>query len=254
MSVRFAAAERPDAGVAIPGAQEAMLRGLHDDDKNVARRRSGEMKVHAIGLLLCSILVGSSHAQAPASGTVMSADERAAAIRRAFSPTARVDAFKSQIDFDRKFATDDGRKIVAFDWGKLATQRVPGFNALTIERVEQPVDETGPLKDFRIFVFNGRFNGARVSITVAQAKDRFKAADYFLHETTSPTIERVPFETDPDPLGSVSVQNSIAGPGLGLVWIYKNLCVVVSGAPAGAVRDLGRRLQTLAEAHTVDSM
>ncbi len=254
MSVRVAAAGRPDAGVAIPGVQDAMPRGLHDDDKNMPRRRSGEMKVQVIGLLLCSILVGASHAQAPVSGNVMSADERAAAIRSAFSPTARVDAFKSHIDFDRKFATDDGRKIVAFDWGKLATQRIPGLNALKIDHFEQPVDETGPLKDFRMFVFNGRFNGARVSITVAQAKDRFEAADYFLDETTSPTISYVPFETNPDPLGSVSVQSSIAGPGLGLVWIYKNLCLVVSGAPAGAVRDLSRRLQTLAEAHTVDSM
>ncbi|VWD21489.1 hypothetical protein BLA18109_05976 [Burkholderia lata] len=212
------------------------------------------MKAYVIGLLLASMLVGASHAQAPASGHVTMPDERAAAIRRAFSPTARVDAFKSRIDFDRRFATDDGRKIVAFDWGNLATHLVPGLHALKIESFEQRHDETGPLKDFRVFVFNGRFNGAGVSITVAQARDRFEAADYFLHETTSPTIARVPFETDPDPLGSVSVQSSVAGPGLGLVWIYKNLCMVVSGAPADAVRDLGRRLQALAETHTVDSM
>ncbi|VWD64657.1 hypothetical protein BLA39750_07918 [Burkholderia lata] len=211
------------------------------------------MKAYVVGLLLGSMLVGSSHAQAQLSGHVMTPDERAATIRRAFSPTARVDAFKSSIDFDRKFATDDGRKIVAFDWGNLATQPVPGLNALKIESFEQRVDETGPLEDFRLFVFNGRFNGAGVSITIAQAGDRFKAADYFLHETTSPSIARVPFETDPDSLGSVSVRSSIPGPGLGLVWIYKNLCVVVSGAPAEAVRDLGRRLQTVAEAHTVDS-
>jgi len=212
------------------------------------------MKAVVIGLLLGSMLVGSSHAQAPVSARVMTPDERAAAIRRAFSPTARVDAFKSRIDFDRKFAADDGRKIVAFDWGNLATQPVPGLNALKIETSEQHLDETGPLEDVRVFVFNGRFNGAGVSITVAQAKDRFKAAEYFLHETTSPSIAHVPFETDPDSLGSVSVRSSIPGPGLGLVWIYKNLCLVVSGAPADAVRDLGRRLQALAEAHTVDSM
>ncbi|MBZ5791011.1 hypothetical protein K8353_12930 [Burkholderia contaminans] len=212
------------------------------------------MKGRVIGLLLGSMLVGASHAQAPVSGHVMTPDERAAAIRSAFSPTARVDAFKSRIDFDRKFATDDGRKIVAFDWDNLATHPVPGLNALKIDTVEQRLDETGPLKDVRVFVFNGRFNGAGVSITVAQARDRFEAADYFLHETTSPSIARVPFETAPDPLGSVSVQSSLPGPGLGLVWIYRNLCVVVSGAPADAVRDLGRRLQTLAEAHTVDSM
>jgi hypothetical protein len=212
------------------------------------------MKACGIGLLLGSMLVASSQAQAPVSGHVMTPDERAEAIRRAFSPTARVDAFKSRIDFERKFATDDGRKVVAFDWGNLATQRVPGLNALKIESFEQRFDETGPLNDIRRFIFNGRFNGARVSITVVQARNRFRAADYFLDETTSPSIERVPFETDPDPLGSVSVQSSIAGPGLGIVWIYKNLCFVVSGAPADAVRNLGRRLQTLAESHTVDSM
>ncbi|VWC58278.1 hypothetical protein BLA18112_00637 [Burkholderia lata] len=212
------------------------------------------MKACVIGLLLGSMLVGLSRAQAPVSGNVTSSEERAAAIRRAFSPTARVDAFKSRIDFDRKFTTDDGRKIVMFDWGNLATQPVPGLNALKIDSFEQRLDETGPLKDFRVFVFNGRFNGAGVSITIAQAGDRFKAADYFLHETTSPSIARVPFESDPDPLGSVSVRSSIAGPGLGLVWLYKNLCLIVSGAPADAVRDLGRRLQSLAETHTVDSM
>ncbi|MDR8726382.1 hypothetical protein [Burkholderia pseudomultivorans] len=212
------------------------------------------MKECVIGLLLCSIFAAACHAQAPVSRNAMNPDERAAAIQRAFNPTARVDEYKSRIDFDRKFATDDGRKIVAFDWDRLATQHVAGFTALKVENHEQHLNETGPLKDIREYVFNGQYNGARVSITVAQAKDRFRAADYFFNETTSPSTARVPFETDSDPLGTVSVQSTVAGPGRGFVWIYKNLCFVVSGAPADAVRDLSRRLQALAETHTVNSM
>lgn len=212
------------------------------------------MKESVIGLLLCSIFAGVSHAQAPVSRNAMNSDERTAAIQRAFSPTARVDEYKSRIDFDRKFATDDGRKIVAFDWDRLATQHLAGFAALKIEHYEQHLNETGPLKGIREYVFNGQYHGARVSITVAQASDRFRAADYFFSETTSPSTTHVPFETNPDPLGSVSVQSVVASPGRGFVWIYRNLCFVVSGAPADAVRDLSRRLQALAETHTVNSM
>ncbi|NHV24988.1 hypothetical protein [Burkholderia sp. D-99] len=211
------------------------------------------MNKRVVGLLLCSIFTGACHAQSPESRNVMTPEERAAAIQRAFSPTARVDAFKSRIDFDRKFATDDGRMVVAFDWSRLATEHLPGLTGLKIESHEPRVNETGPLKDIREDIFNGQFDGARVSITVAQAKDRFKAADYFLNETTSPSIAQVPFETDPASLGSVSVRSTIAGPGRGFVWIYKNLCFVVTGAPADPVSNLARRLQTLAEGHTVNS-
>jgi hypothetical protein len=37
--------------------------------------------------------------------------------RRPFCATDRVGEFKSRIDFDRKFAIDEGRMIVAFDLG-----------------------------------------------------------------------------------------------------------------------------------------
>ncbi|WP_175996729.1 hypothetical protein [Burkholderia stabilis] len=212
------------------------------------------MKKRVIGLLLYSIFAGVSHAQMPASRNVANPDARTSAIPRAFSPTARIDEYKSRIDFDRKFATDDGRMIVAFDWSKLAKERIPGFEALKIENDEQHLNEIGPLDGIKEYVFNGRYDGARVSVTVAQARDRFRAADYFFGETTSSSIKRVSFETDPDNLGSVSVRSMAAGPGRGFVWIYRNLCFVVSGVPADAVRDLHRRLQAVAEAHTVNAM
>jgi hypothetical protein len=36
---------------------------------------------------------------------------------RPFCATDRIGEFKSRIDFDRKFAIDEGRMIVAFDLG-----------------------------------------------------------------------------------------------------------------------------------------
>ncbi|MGK8204738.1 hypothetical protein ACRS8P_19105 [Burkholderia cenocepacia] len=211
------------------------------------------MKERVIGVLLCSVAAGMSHAQTQPDGNPPNSNERAAAIQRAFNPTARIDEYKTRIDFDRKFSADDGRMIVAFDWSTLATAQVSGLQTLKIEHAEQHVYETGPLKTIREYVFNGDFDGARVSITIAQGRDRFAAADYFFHETTSSSTTRVPFETGPAGLGSVSVQSVAGRPGRGFVWIYKNLCFVVSSASADAARDLGQCLQALAEAHTVNA-
>jgi hypothetical protein len=211
------------------------------------------MKRSVVGLLLCPMLAGVIHAQSSVSGNVTHPDEREAAIRHAMDPANRVDEYKSRIDFDRKFATDDGRMVVAFEWSRLAGGDIPGFTALKIDSHVQRINETGPLKGIRMDIFNGHYDGAPVSITVAQAGDRFRAADYFINETTATSTAQVLFETNPDPLGTVSVQSVVAGPGRGLVWIYKNLCFVVTGAPEGAVRDLSFRLQAMAEAHTVNS-
>lgn len=211
------------------------------------------MKRSFLGLWLCTTLVGLCHAQTAAPGSDMNPDERQAAIRRAMSPDARIDAYKSRIDFDRKFAADDGRRMVVFDWSRLAREHLPGLAALKIDHYEQRLNESGPLKDIRVYIFDGAFNGARASITVAETKNRFQAADYFFGATTMTSTAEVLFESGPAQLGSVSVQSTVAGPGRGFVWIYRNLCFEVVGAPEDAVRDLSLGLQALAEAHTVNA-